>query len=130
MPKIDIIINPKNQEPIEYPGRVFYGWKCPRTDKVFRFKSAYLKHLKELALENKIRKNEEIGIVDKHRIVAKQAISEAPTRDQKQAFSRAKDFLNRAYGTNWTAEQLLALSEYILTVAIIGRRNNKNKNNI
>ena len=122
MPKIDIVINPANQEPVEYSGRVFNGFKCPRTGLVFRFKSAYLKHLKQYARSERARKKSENGEVDGNSILY-YAFSSAPDKDQKQAFCRAKDFLNTAYGfNNWSTEDLDVLSNYILTVAIKRRK--------
>jgi hypothetical protein len=126
MPKIDIIINPFDQNPIEYTGKVFNGWKCPRTGKVFRYKSAYVKHLKILARSEINRKKSERGEVDGNSIYSESAFSDRPDKDQKQAFCRAMDYLNKKYGyNNWDNEYLDVLSDYILTVAI---KNRKNKN--
>lgn len=123
MPKIDIIINPADQTPVEYTGKVFNGWKCPRTGKVFRFKSAYVKHLKILARSEINRKKAERGEVDENSIYTLSAFSDSPDKDQKQAFCRAMDYLNKKYGyNNWSNEDLDAISDYILTVAIKGRK--------
>jgi uncharacterized C2H2 Zn-finger protein len=119
MPTIDVILNPIDQSPVEFTGKVFNGWKCPRTGLVFRFKSAYLKHLKQLARSEQNRKKAERGEVDGNSILYKPAISETPDKHQRHAYARAKDFLNKAYGfNNWDKEDLVVLSDYILTVAI------------
>lgn len=123
MPKINIILNPSDQTPVEFTGKVFNGWKCPRTGNVFRFKSAYLKHLKVLARSEIERKRSERGEVDGNSIYNLPTRSEKPDKDQKQAFNRAMDYLNRKYGyNNWANEDLDVLSGYILTVAIKGRK--------
>lgn len=126
MPKIDIVINPFDQTPVEYTGKIFNGWKCPRTGKVFRFKSAYVKHLKILARSEINRKKAERECVDDVILPVEAAFSDAPDKDQKQAFCRAMDYLNRTYGyNNWDNEDLDVLSDYILTVAIKNRKNKK-----
>lgn len=123
MPRINVIINPADNELIEFTGTVFNGWKCPRTGKVFRHTSAYKKHLKALAKDNILRKNAEAGIIDGNRTEVVPVISKTPNKHQRQAFCRAKDFLDKAYGYGeWSNENLEILGEYILNVAILGRK--------